>query len=78
MPRPDAGVLSDEDRRTLLRSLGLLPKSQTTVILLHYLQGIPLRDVAARLKVTPSRVSQLHHQALSRLRQLWKRVEARP
>jgi DNA-directed RNA polymerase specialized sigma subunit len=45
------------------------------VIVLHYLQNVPLRDVADLLKVTPSRVSQLHHQALGRLKQFWRRAE---
>jgi RNA polymerase sigma factor for flagellar operon FliA len=75
-PSPDATVLSEEDRRTLAKCLGNLPKSQSTVIVLHYLQNAPLRDVAGLLKVTPSRVSQLHHQALGRLRQSWKRTES--
>lgn len=75
-PSPDAGIHSEEDRRTLLKCLNNLPKSQATVIVLHYLQNVPLRDVADLLKVTPSRVSQLHHQALTRLRQSWKRAEA--
>jgi DNA-directed RNA polymerase specialized sigma subunit len=44
---------------------------------LHYLQNVPLRDVAAVLRVTPSRVSQLHHQALDRLRQSFCRAQAR-
>jgi len=34
----------------------------------HYLKEIPLREIAAMLTVTPARVSQLHHQALGRLR----------
>lgn len=72
--RPGAGVLFAEDRRTMLQCLGRLPKTQATVIVLHYLQNVPLRDVAEILAVTPSRVSQLHHQALSRLRQAWQRI----
>jgi RNA polymerase sigma factor for flagellar operon FliA len=74
-PSPDAGIHSEENRRILLKCLSNLPKSQATVIVLHYLQNVPLRDVADLLKVTPSRVSQLHHQALARLRQTWKRAE---
>jgi RNA polymerase sigma factor for flagellar operon FliA len=74
--RPDAAVLSAEDRRTMLRCLGCLPKTQSTVIVLHYLQNVPLRDVAEILAVTPSRVSQLHHQALGRLKQAWRRSHA--
>jgi RNA polymerase sigma factor for flagellar operon FliA len=74
--RPDAGVLSAEDRRTMLRCLGGLPKTQATVIVLHYLQNVPLREVARLLAVTPSRVSQLHHQALARMKQAWQRSDA--
>src|SRR5476649_2587259 len=68
---PDAAILSAEDRRTMLQCLGCLPKTQATVIVLHYLQNVPLRNVAGILAVTPSRVSQLHHQALARLKQAW-------
>jgi RNA polymerase sigma factor for flagellar operon FliA len=73
--RPDAAVLSAEDRRTMLKCLGCLPKTQLTVIVLHYLQNVPLREVARILSVTPSRVSQLHHQALARLKQAWQRSD---
>src|SRR5471030_2440407 len=72
--RPDAAVLFAEDRRTMLQCLGRLPKTQATVIVLHYLQNVPLRDVAEILAVTPSRVSQLHHQALARLKQAWQKT----
>jgi RNA polymerase sigma factor for flagellar operon FliA len=74
--RPDAGVQSVEDRRTMLRCLRVLPEPQGMVIILHYLQNVPLRQVARKLGVTPSRVSQLHHQALVRLRQAWQRSHA--
>ena len=76
MPRPDAAFLFGENRRELLKCLAQLPKTQATVIVLHYLQGIPLRDVAAMLTVTPSRISQLHHQALGRLKQSLQRLQA--
>jgi RNA polymerase sigma factor for flagellar operon FliA len=73
---PDAALLAAENRRTMLQCLGGLPKTQSTVIVLHYLQSVPLRDVAQILAVTPSRVSQLHHQALARLKQAWQRSHA--
>jgi len=76
--RPDEAVLSTEDRRMLMGCLSALPKTQATVIVLHYLQNIPLREVAAMLEVTPSRVSQLHHQALGRLKHSLKRASALP
>jgi len=68
-PRPDAATLAVEERLAVIHSISSLPKTQQTVIALHYLQHVPLRDVARILAVTPSRVSQLHHQALARLKQ---------
>ncbi len=73
---PDARLLAAEARRTILQCLQKLPKTQVTVIVLHYLQGVPLREVAGVLEVTPARVSQLHHQALARLKEQWARIEA--
>ena len=67
--RPDAAVLLSEEHQAMLRCLRRLPTMQVTVIVLHYLQNVPLRDVARKLAVTPSRVSQLHHQALARMKQ---------
>ena len=72
--RPDAAVLSDEDRSTIRHCLRSLPKNQREVIVMHYLREVPLREVARVLAVTPSRVSQLHYQALGRLKQAWQRV----
>jgi RNA polymerase sigma factor for flagellar operon FliA len=69
--RPDSRVRSAEDRRTLVQCIERLTKTQATVIVLHYLQGVSLREVARLLDVTPSRVSQLHHQALARLKLSW-------
>jgi RNA polymerase sigma factor for flagellar operon FliA len=76
--RPDASMLSAEDRRALLKCLSGLPKTQVTVIVLHYLQNVPLREVAQMLAVTPSRVSQLHHQALTRIRLAWQKQQSMP
>lgn len=76
MDRPDAPILNAEERRQLHQCLRKLPKIQATVITLHYLKGVPLRDIAAMLEVTPSRVSQLHHQALGRLRLALQRLQA--
>jgi RNA polymerase sigma factor for flagellar operon FliA len=76
IPSPDANVLNSESRRELLECLKQLPKSQATIIVLHYLREVPLRDIAAMLAVTPSRVSQLHHQALARLRFALQRMQA--
>ena len=72
---PDAAIIASENKRLVIRCMYVLPKTQGTLVDLHYLQGIPLREIAEFLVVTPSRVSQLHHEALKRMRQAWKRVE---
>jgi RNA polymerase sigma factor for flagellar operon FliA len=76
MATPDAALLTAEGRLELRQCLKKLPKTQATVVVLHYLQGVPLREIAAMLDVTPSRVSQLHHQALARLRVALQRLQA--
>jgi RNA polymerase sigma factor FliA len=73
-PLPDSRMRQAEDRCALARCIHRLPKTQATVVVLHYLQRVPLRDVARLLEVTPSRVSQLHRRALERLRQTWAAV----
>ena len=73
---PDIAILFEENRRMLRRCISDLPKTQATVIDLHYLQSVPLRDVATLLVVTPSRVSQLHHQALARMKLTLRRIHS--
>jgi RNA polymerase sigma factor for flagellar operon FliA len=68
---PDLRMRTEEDRLLMLRCIKRLPKTQATVIVLHYLQSVPLRQVARLLAVTPSRVSQLHRRGLERLRLVW-------
>jgi RNA polymerase sigma factor for flagellar operon FliA len=74
-PRPDAGLLSEEERVAMRQCLASLPKTQAHVIVLHYLQNVPLREVARTLAVTPSRVSQLHHKGLERLKMAWQKCD---
>jgi RNA polymerase sigma factor for flagellar operon FliA len=72
---PDGNIASSDkvaeltdDRRMLIAALHELPKREATVIVLHYLQNVPLAAIAKLLDVTPSRISQLHHVALDRMR----------
>jgi RNA polymerase sigma factor for flagellar operon FliA len=73
---PDAALLSAEDRRLVQESLASLPEVQARVIVMHYYRNVPLRDIAESLKVTPSRTSQLHHEALGRLKRACRRSQA--
>ncbi|WP_418124758.1 sigma-70 family RNA polymerase sigma factor [Variovorax sp. 160MFSha2.1] len=57
--------------RTVLRDLvSQLSEQQRLVIRHHYLQEIPFDEIATLMGVTRGRVSQLHRQGLTRLREL--------
>lgn len=55
-------------REQLLRSVDDLAPQERTVVRCHYLQEMPFESVAAMLNVTKGRISQIHRQALLRLR----------
>jgi len=74
---PDASVVDPLDRIEYARQLAhlriwieRLSERQRVTIKLHYFCGLPLKDIAALLRVTESRVSQLHTAAVARLRAL--------
>jgi RNA polymerase sigma factor for flagellar operon FliA len=55
-------------RERLLQVVDALPAQERTVVRYHYLQEIPFDQVAAMLHLTKGRISQIHKQALLRLR----------
>ncbi|GIW12749.1 MAG: RNA polymerase sigma factor FliA [Tepidiforma sp.] len=52
----------------LARSVAALPERERLVISLYYVERLTMRDIAAVLQVSETRVSQLHAQAVKRLR----------
>jgi RNA polymerase sigma factor for flagellar operon FliA len=63
--------LAFKDEQQRVRGLiGQLTPREQSVIRLHYLQGLAFTDVAQALGITKGRVSQLHEQALTRMRKL--------
>ncbi len=67
-PGPAEAVLRRERVELLAEAVGRLPVKERTVIALYYHEGITMREVGEVLELTESRVSQLHSQALLRLR----------
>jgi RNA polymerase sigma factor for flagellar operon FliA len=65
---PGAELLAAEDRRELMGALNRLPERERMIVTLHYFEKVALQDIAKSLKVTESRVSQLHTRALRMLR----------
>ena len=67
---PMQALLSRERADLVAGAITRLPEKERTVIALYYHEGITMREVGAVLGLTESRVSQLHAQALLRLRGL--------
>ena len=60
---------SEEELRDLLRSgIDKLPERERLMMSLYYVEELNIREIAAVLEGTEGRVSQLHGQALARLR----------
>ena len=62
---PPAGQVEQQELRTALAAaIGGLPDRQRQIVLLYYTRELTMRQIAAVLGVTESRVSQLHAAAL--------------
>jgi RNA polymerase sigma factor for flagellar operon FliA len=72
LPDPDAGpaalLESDELRHEVAAAIRSLPEREALVMSLYYDEELNLKEIGAVMGVTESRVSQLHGQALARLR----------
>jgi RNA polymerase sigma factor for flagellar operon FliA len=58
-----------EVRQVLLGAVEALPAQERAVIRGHYLQELPFERIATSMELTKGRISQIHKQALGRLRQ---------
>jgi RNA polymerase sigma factor for flagellar operon FliA len=61
-------------RQQIAQLLQQLPERERLVLHRHYFQQVPFEETARTLGVTKARVSQIHHEALQRLRSLVKGV----
>lgn len=67
---PELVDSSDEYGSILKDALIDLPPRQRDILISHYFMHVPFQDIAARLGVTKGRISQLHKDALARVRTL--------
>jgi RNA polymerase sigma factor for flagellar operon FliA len=67
-PDPEASALDDSLRQAIIEAIQVLPERERLVLSLYYEQELNLKEIGAVLKVTESRVCQLHGQALLRLK----------
>lgn len=63
-------ILFKQEQQRVRELIPLLTPREQSVIRLHYLQGLTYEDIARTLGITRGRVSQLHEQALGRMRRL--------
>jgi RNA polymerase sigma factor for flagellar operon FliA len=65
---PFLGASEEGFREALTRAIGVLPERERMVMSMYYDDELNLKEIGAVLKVTESRVCQLHGQALMRLK----------
>lgn len=65
---PYASAIKAESSRRVRAALGALPPKERRVIESHYLKHIAFIDIADDMGLTKGRISQLHHQAIRRMR----------
>jgi RNA polymerase sigma factor, FliA/WhiG family len=61
-------VEKEEEKQMLAQAVEKLPEKEKLVIALYYQEDLTLKEIAAVLKLSESRISQLHSQAILRLR----------
>ncbi len=65
---PTSIVLRKQRLSLLARAIERLPEKERIAVSLYYFEGLTMREVADALDLTEGRISQLHGQAMSRLR----------
>ncbi|MCX7708900.1 MAG: FliA/WhiG family RNA polymerase sigma factor [Clostridia bacterium] len=65
---PEKFAEISEIKEILADSIGKLPEKEKTVISLYYFEELTLKEISAIMKVSESRISQLHTKAILRLR----------
>jgi RNA polymerase sigma factor for flagellar operon FliA len=65
---PIKGLLEGDFRDALINAIDALPEREKILMGLYYEQELNLKEIGAVMSVSESRVSQLHSQAIARLR----------
>ena len=65
---PESVILKDELQKTLAQQIDSLEEKEKNVLSLHYYEGLKLKEIAFVMDLTPSRISQIHSNALLKLK----------
>lgn len=68
---PEQAAITGEQKRILLALLADLPDEQREIIVLRYMLGWRVNDIARHIDATENSVSVTIHRTLSRLREKW-------
>jgi RNA polymerase sigma-70 factor (ECF subfamily) len=68
---PEQTAIQDEQERILFRLVADLPDEQREIIILRYLLGWRVNDIARHIGVSENKVSVSLHRTLSKLREKW-------
>jgi len=71
---PEEQILEDEQSKVLSEAIALLEKRQRLVLTLYYYEELTLKEIAAALEVSVSRVSQLKSMGLVALRRRFSTI----
>lgn len=66
--RPESYIEINELKEILGNAIEKLPEKEKTVISLYYFEELTLKEISAIMKVSESRISQLHTKSILRLR----------
>ncbi len=66
--QPEEHYLDGEASRVLAQAVEKLEKKEKTVISLYYVENLNMREIAAVMNVSQSRISQLHSAAIRKLK----------
>lgn len=65
---PFSQLINDELQRLIAEQIALLPDKEKIVLVLYYQEDLNLKEIGKVLDISESRVSQLHSQAVKRLK----------
>jgi len=73
---PEEYAEMEDVKRQLAKAIDELPEKERLVIALYYYEGLTAKEIALTLRLSQSRISQLHSKAVMRLRGKLSRVKA--
>jgi RNA polymerase sigma-70 factor, ECF subfamily len=73
---PEQTAIQDEQQRFLLRLVADLPDEQREIIVLRYLLGWRVNEIARHMGASENKISVSIHRALSKLREKWTELDS--